>query len=393
MASVLPVNDSATTGQNAATCPVLDLACALVARPSVTPHDGGCQDVLADRLAASGFTIERLPYGDVANLWATHGTHGPTLCFAGHTDVVPTGPKDAWTTDPFTPTQRDGHLFGRGAADMKSGIAAFITAIEAFVTAYPEHPGRIAVLLTSDEEGPARDGIRRVVETFRERGETIDYCVVGECSSTAELGDRVMIGRRGSIGATLTVMGKQGHVAYPHLADNPIHRALPAAAELAGLEWDAGNTHFPPTSFQITNMRAGTGATNVIPDTVEIDFNLRYSNELDADTIRQRVVQVLDANRINYRLDWWHSGAPFLTTSGALRAAAREAIDDVTGLTPEESTAGGTSDGRFIATLGTEVVEIGPINATIHQIDECVRIADLPRLRDIYLGVMHRLLR
>ena len=292
----------------------------------------------------------------------------------------------------FCKAERDGHMYGRGAADMKSGLAAMVVALEQFVAAQPDHDGRLAMLLTSDEEGPAKDGIRRVVEAFQQRGESVDFCVIGECSSVDQFGDRVMVGRRGSIGATLTVLGRQGHVAYPHLADNPIHPALAAMRELAYLEWDGGNTDFPPTSFQITNVRSGTGATNVIPGTAEFDFNLRYSTELSAGAIRKRVVDILDAHRLNYRLDWWLSGEPFLTRPGPLRAAAADAIRNVTGLTPTESTAGGTSDGRFIAKLGTEIVEIGPVNATIHQIDECVRIDDLPRLTAVYRRIMEQLL-
>ncbi len=380
------------TPAQATTTAELELLTQLIGRPSVTPADAGCQDLIAERLLAIGFQIERLPFGEVSNLWATRGGAGPTLCFAGHTDVVPTGPEDQWTTRPFEPAERDGHMYGRGAADMKSGLAAMVVALEQFVAAQPDHDGRLAMLLTSDEEGPAKDGIRRVVEAFQQRGESVDFCVIGECSSVDQFGDRVMVGRRGSIGATLTVLGRQGHVAYPHLADNPIHPALAAMRELAYLEWDGGNTDFPPTSFQITNVRSGTGATNVIPGTAEFDFNLRYSTELSAGAIRKRVVDILDAHRLNYRLDWWLSGEPFLTRPGPLRAAAADAIRNVTGLTPTESTAGGTSDGRFIAKLGTEIVEIGPVNATIHQIDECVRIDDLPRLTAVYRRIMEQLL-
>lgn len=373
--------------------PVLALTRELVARASVTPEDAGCQAMLAQRLSAAGFACEDMPFGPVKNLWATRGAaDGPTLCLAGHTDVVPTGPESAWTSPPFEPTERDGHLFGRGAADMKPGLAAMVIAAERFVAEHPQHNGRLAFLLTSDEEGPAEHGTRAVVEALRERGEAIDYCVVGECSSVEQLGDRMMIGRRGSIGAQLTVHGKQGHVAYPHLADNPVHRVLAALDELARKQWDAGNTDFPQTSFQITNFNAGTGASNVIPGDAVIDFNLRYSTELTGDLIREQVTATLDKHKLNYALDWWHSGEPFLTPPGALRAAARASIGEVTGLQPDPSTAGGTSDGRFIATLGTEVVEIGPINATIHQVDECVRIADLPRLANIYQGVITRLL-
>ena len=372
---------------------VLELTRDLVARPSITPEDAGCQALLAERLRAAGFECEDMPFGAVKNLWATRGpVDGPTLCLAGHTDVVPTGPESAWTSPPFEPTERDGHLFGRGAADMKPGLAAMIVATERFVAANPEHPGRLAFLITSDEEGPAQHGTRAVVEALRERGERIDYCVVGECSSVEQLGDRMMIGRRGSIGGQLTVHGKQGHVAYPHLVINPVHRALAALDQLAQHAWDSGNADFPPTSFQITNFNAGTGATNVVPGEAVIDFNLRYSTALTGDAIREQVTAVLDAHKLKYTLDWWHSGEPFLTPPGDLRRAAREAIGEETGLTPDPSTAGGTSDGRFIATLGTEVVEIGPINATIHQVDECVRIADLPRLANIYQGVITRLL-
>ena len=372
--------------------PVLALTRELVARPSVTPEDAGCQAVIAERLAACGFAIEHMPFGPVQNLWATRGpADAATLCLAGHTDVVPTGPEGLWTSPPFEPTERNGHLYGRGAADMKPGLAAMVVAAERFVAAHPDHAGRLAFLLTSDEEGPAEHGTRAVVEALRERGEHIAFCVVGECSSVRQLGDRIMVGRRGSIGAHLTVHGKQGHVAYPHLADNPVHRALPALHELATRVWDDGNGDFPPTSFQITNINAGTGASNVIPGDAVIDFNLRYSTQLTGDAIRTTVAEVLDRHGLNHDLNWWHSGEPFLTPRGRLRSAARTAIRAETGLDPEHSTAGGTSDGRFIATLGTEVVEIGPINATIHQVDECVRIADLPRLARIYQQVIEQL--
>lgn len=372
---------------------MLALTRALVSRASVTPEDAGCQRLIGERLEAIGFTVEAMPFGPVKNLWATRGDRdGPTLCLAGHTDVVPTGPESAWTSPPFEPTERDGHLFGRGAADMKPGLAAMVVAAERFVTTHPDHAGRLAFLITSDEEGPAEHGTRAVVEALRERGEAIDYCVVGECSSVEQLGDRIMVGRRGSIGAQLTVRGKQGHVAYPHLADNPVHRALPALHELASRVWDDGNGDFPPTSFQITNVNAGTGASNVIPGDAVIDFNLRYSTQLTGDAIRDIVAEVLNRHGLRYQLDWWHSGEPFLTPPGKLRSASRAAIQAETGLDPDRSTAGGTSDGRFIATLGTEVVEIGPINATIHQVDECVKIDDLPRLARIYQQVMDGLI-
>jgi succinyl-diaminopimelate desuccinylase len=364
---------------------------ALIASRSVTPDDGGCCPLLLQRLERLGFRGEWMNAGGVTNLWATWGEAGPLLIFAGHTDVVPPGPLDRWQSDPFLPTERDGLLYGRGAADMKSGIAAMVTATER-VLAKRRPAGRLGFLLTSDEEGPARDGTRHVVAQLLARGEIPDYAIVGEASSVEALGDRIMVGRRGSLGCNLQVHGRQGHVAYPHRADNPIHRLCAAMAELNGIEWDRGNAHFPPTSLQVSNISGGTGATNVIPGTAEAVFNFRYSTECSADDLKARVTEVLNRHCPKHTADWWHSGEPFLTQDGALVAAAKEAIDEVTGLQPELSTAGGTSDARFIAPMGTQVVEIGPINASIHQIDEHVRIEDLDRLARIYEGVIDRLL-
>lgn len=363
----------------------------LIARPSVTPDDAGCSTLLLNRLEASGFRGEWMNAGGVTNLWATWGETGPLLVFAGHTDVVPPGPLSAWQSDPFTPTERDGQLYGRGAADMKSGIAAMVTAVERLLIRR-RPAGRIAFLLTSDEEGPATHGTRHVVEQLRLRGEIPDYAIVGEASSIERLGDRVMVGRRGSLGCNLRVHGRQGHVAYPHRADNPIHRLAAALTELATMSWDQGNAHFPPTSFQVSNIGGGTGAANVIPGEAEAVFNFRYSTESDADSLRSRVEAVLARHCPRVDAQWWHSGEPFLTEPGTLIAAAREAIAEVTGLDPELSTAGGTSDARFIAPLGTQVVEIGPINASIHQVDEHVCIDDLGRLSRIYEAVLDRLL-
>ncbi len=371
---------------------VLQLAMELIRRPSVTPVDGGCQELLAARLAALGFNIEHLSFNGVSNLWARRGTRAPILAFAGHTDVVPPGPLDRWRSDPFMPEIRDGHLYGRGAADMKSSLAAMVTAVERFVAACPQHAGSVAFLITSDEEGTAVDGTRRVVEALAARGEKIDFCVVGEPSSCERLGDTIKNGRRGSLTGRLTIHGKQGHAAYPHLADNPLHHLAPALAELCALRWDAGNAHFPPTTFQVTNLNAGTGADNVIPGEALVIFNLRYSTELTADQIRARVLTLLDRHTLRYSLDWHHSGLPFLTQPGPLVAAARMAIRAETGLETQLSTAGGTSDGRFIAPTGAEVVEVGPINATIHQLDECVRVADLEPLARIYAGILEQLL-
>jgi succinyl-diaminopimelate desuccinylase len=370
----------------------LELTRELVRRRSLTPEDAGCQALISERLAAIGFRIEPMPFGEVANLWARRGESSPLICFAGHTDVVPTGPLGQWASNPFEPEVREGMLYGRGACDMKGSIAAMITAAEAFVEVHPRHRGSLAFLITSDEEGPARDGTRRVVETLEGRGERIDYCVVGEPSSQAALGDTVKNGRRGSLSGWLTVFGKQGHVAYPQRAKNPLHAFAPVLARLVAEEWDKGNASFPPTSFQIVNFNMGTGADNVIPGELSAQFNLRFSTELDAETIQRRTAAVLDAGGFDYRLEWHLSGNPFLTRAGALVDAAREAIREVTGRETVLSTAGGTSDGRFIAPMGAEVVELGPVNATIHQIDECVGVAELDALARIYQRILEQLL-
>ena len=368
----------------------LELAQQLIAIYSVTPLDKGCQDILASRLQALGFAIERLPFGDVENLWAHKGHSGPLLAFAGHTDVVPPGPASEWQSMPFQPTIRGDYLYGRGSADMKGSLAAMITAAERFSAGH-ELKGRLGFLITSDEEGQAINGTRKVIENFQERGLHIDYCVVGEPSSTTQLGDTVKIGRRGSLSCKLIVRGIKGHVAYPHLARNPIHDALPVLAELSALTWDEGNEAFPPSTFQISNIHGGVGANNVIPETVEVDFNLRYSTELSADGIKSRIEEVLQRSGIKYKTEWYLSGEPFLTSTGRLIEVVTECIENETGLNTELSTAGGTSDGRFIAPTGTEVVELGPCNATIHKIDECVRIEDLEKLSRIYEGIMAQL--
>jgi len=370
----------------------LNLAIDLIRRRSVTPEDAGCQPLMAQRLAALGFTIEPMRFGDVDNLWARRGGDGPLFCFAGHTDVVPPGPLDQWHSDPFVPEVRHGVLYGRGACDMKGSLAAMITATEAFIAAHPDHRGSIAFLITSDEEGAAVNGTVKVIETLSARGERIDYALVGEPSSHEQLGDIIKNGRRGSLNGTLKVRGKQGHVAYPLLADNPVHRAAPALAELCAEQWDSGNADFPPTSFQISNIAAGTGAENVIPGELTAQFNLRFSTALTPEVIRHRVEAILDRHGLDYRIDWHLSGMAFLTPAGALVAAAREAITAVTGIAPTLSTSGGTSDGRFIAPTGAQVLELGPINATIHKVDECVAVADLDRLSTIYEGMLTRLL-
>lgn len=370
----------------------LELTEQLIRRRSVTPEDDGCQTLMAQILARAGFNIETLPFGTVSNLWARRGRSAPLVVFAGHTDVVPAGPLEAWQSTPFVPEQRDGFLYGRGAADMKGSLAAMVTAACEFTRACPDHPGSIAFLITSDEEGIAVDGTRRVVETLQARGERIDYCIVGEPSSDRVLGDTVKHGRRGSLTGRLVVRGKQGHVAYPQRADNPIHRLAPTLTELCSMQWDQGSADFPPTSFQVSNLNAGTGADNVIPGQVELLFNLRYSTALDVATIQQRVQAVLDRHGLDYQLDWRHSGAPFLTVPGRLLDATRAAIQEVAGIVPTLSTAGGTSDGRFIAPTGAEVVELGPVNASIHQINEHVRIEDLDRLSRIYLAILKKLL-
>jgi len=370
----------------------LELCCELIRRPSVTPGDAGCQALMMERLRALGFTCTALPRGEVSNFWAERGTHGPLLVFAGHTDVVPTGPLEQWDSPPFEPAIRDGLLYGRGSADMKGSLAAMVVACEEFVAEHPRHPGRIGFLITSDEEGPAIDGTVRVLEYLRERGEAIDWCVVGEPSSSEVLGDAIKNGRRGALGAVLTVRGIQGHVAYPQLADNPIHRLLPALHALASERWDEGNAFFPPTTMQVSNIHAGTGATNVIPGEARAVFNFRFSTAVTQAELRERTEAILRAHRLNYEIEWQLSGPPFLTPAGALVNAAVDSIRAVTGHAPELSTAGGTSDGRFIAPTGAEVVEIGPVNASIHKLNEHVLAADLPRLAAIYTGILRRLL-
>ena len=370
----------------------LDLARSLIARPSVTPEDGGCQDMSAQRLAPLGFRAEAMRFGTVDNLWLRRGDSAPLVCFAGHTDVVPPGPLDKWRSDPFRPTVREGLLYGRGAADMKSSIAAFVTAVERFVQAHPRHPGSIALLLTSDEEGPSVDGTTRVVETLRARGERLDYCIVGEPTSSERLGDIIKNGRRGSLSGELTVRGVQGHVAYPHLARNPVHQLAPALAELAATEWDRGDEYFPPTTWQVSNIHAGTGATNVIPGEVRLLFNFRFSPASTVDGLKSRLGEVLARHGLEFSVDWSLSGMPFLTPRGKLVDALSLAIERVSGAAPQLSTSGGTSDGRFIATLCPEVVELGPVNASIHKIDEHIAVDDLERLSDIYRGTLETLL-
>jgi succinyl-diaminopimelate desuccinylase len=377
--------------------PTLELACELIRRPSITPLDEGCQELMMRRLAAVGFEIEPMRIAEVDNFWARRtgnaAENGPVLCFAGHTDVVPTGPEANWQSQPFdAQINAEGMLCGRGAADMKGSLASMIIAIERFVADHPDHKGAIAFLITSDEEGPAEHGTKAVVERLRARSERLDWCIVGEPSSTTLLGDVVKNGRRGSLGATLTVRGKQGHVAYPHLAKNPIHLAAPALAELAAEHWDDGNAFFPPTSFQISNIHGGTGATNVIPGELEVVFNFRFSTESSEDSLKQRVATILDKHGLDWHIDWALSGLPFLTEPGELLDAVAASIRQVTGRETTPSTSGGTSDGRFIATLGTQVVELGPVNATIHQIDERVLASDLDLLTEVYYQTLVNLL-
>jgi len=372
--------------------PTLELTCELIRRDSVTPRDEGCQETMIERLQALGFTVERLRFGDVDNFWARRGNSGPLLCFAGHTDVVPTGPLDKWDSHPFEPVIRDGHLFGRGAADMKASLAAFITSIERFLVAHPDHAGSIALLITSDEEGIATDGTVRVVDLLEARGETIDYCIVGEPTSTDALGDTIKNGRRGSLSGTLIVKGQQGHIAYPHLAKNPIHLMAPALAELAATVWDEGNAYFPATSWQVSNLNSGTGATNVIPGTAELKFNFRFSTENTAESLKTGVHAILDKHGLDYDLVWTLSGNPFLTEPGALTEAISGAIKAVTGLHTELSTSGGTSDGRFIKRIARELVEFGPINATIHKLNECVKVDDVELLSQVYEKTLAALL-
>jgi len=372
--------------------PTLALTAELLRRPSVSPEDHGCLDIIEARLAPLGFRNERLRYPPVDNLWATRGAGGPVLCFAGHTDVVPSGPREDWRTDPFEPVVRDGLLYGRGAADMKSGLAAMVTATERFVARHPRHLGTLAFLFTSDEEGPSVDGTRRVVQVLGARGERIDWCVVGEPTSHEALGDTIKIGRRGSLSGRLTVLGVQGHIAYPHLADNPVHAFAPALAELAARRWDEGNDYFQPTSFQISNIAAGTGAPNVIPGELKVRFNLRFSTEQTVESLQRTVLGILDRHRVNYAIEWFVSGLPFLTRPGRLTGTVSEAVLEVTGRTPAFSTTGGTSDGRFIAPTGAEVVEVGVGNATIHKVNECARLEDIEQLTLVYERIMERLL-
>lgn len=372
--------------------PTLELATALIARASVTPEDAGCQQMLIERLQAIGFDCETLVFGEVTNLWARRGGEAPLLAFAGHTDVVPTGPRERWQSDPFVPEIRAGLLYGRGAADMKSSIAAMVTACERFVAAHPDHGGSIALLITSDEEGVAVDGTARVIDALEARGEKIDWVLVGEPSSTARVGDVIKNGRRGSIGARLVIHGIQGHVAYPHKVDNPIHRAMPALHDLARHQWDQGNEFFPPTSLQISNINAGTGAHNVVPGHAEVLFNLRYSTEIDDAHIIATTRAILDKHELDYDIEWKISGYPFLTPEGELVEAARQAIKKFTGLVTELATTGGTSDGRFIAPTGAQVLELGPVNESIHKIDEHVDVAELDTLSDIYQGILENLL-
>ena len=370
----------------------LELTKDLISRPSVTPEDFGCQQLLADRLSTIGFTIEHLRFGDTDNIWARRGTQSPVLAFAGHTDVVPTGPVENWSNPPFEPTIVDGLLYGRGTADMKGSIAAFVTACERFVAEHPDHTGSIAFLITSDEEGPATGGTVKVIEILEARGEKIDWCIVGEPSSTNKVGDVVKNGRRGSLNGRLTVKGKQGHIAYPHLAENPIHLLTPALTELCEVQWDQGNDDFPPTSFQVSNINSGTGVTNVIPGTAELVFNFRYSTEVTHEQLQKKVQAILDQHGLNYDLTWELSGKPFRTASGALVDAVKRAIKSTTGYDTELSTSGGTSDGRFIAPTGAQVIELGPLNATIHQVNECVSVEDIDTLSTIYQALLTQLL-
>lgn len=371
---------------------VLALTCELIARPSLTSDDAGCQELIAARLQRTGFSCESLRFGEVDNLWATHGSGSPVLVLLGHTDVVPPGPIEGWRSDPFAPEIREGVLYGRGAADMKGSVAAFVVALERFVAVHPGHPGTLALLLTSDEEGDAIDGVRKVADVFRERGQAIDWCVTGEPSSTTKLGDLLRVGRRGSLSATLTVKGVQGHVAYPDKARNPIHQAAPALADLATRAWDAGYESFPPTSLQISNIHAGTGANNVIPGELQVLFNLRYNPHWSAARLETEIAAMLDRHGLEYELRWHRSGEPFYTPEGTLRVAAREILTRFSGNAPEESTGGGTSDARFIAPLGAQCIEIGPVNASIHQVNENVAIADLEELPEMYFALVERLL-
>ena len=370
----------------------LQLTRELISRPSVTPDDQGCQKLICDRLQALNFDCKHLRFDDVDNLWATHGSGGPLFVFAGHTDVVPTGPESDWNSPPFEATERGNKLYGRGSADMKTSIAAFVTSAEQFVSENPDHPGTIGLLVTSDEEGPSINGTVKVMQWLNEQSIKIDFCIVGEPSSVNQMGDTVKVGRRGSLNGYMTIHGKQGHVAYPHLAENPFHRALPALNELAGIEWDQGNQFFPPTSFQISNVFSGTGAENVIPGSVELKFNFRFSSELTEEDLKIRCLEIFEKHQLDYSIDWRLSGNPFLTQKGTLVEAVNHACEDILGMTPELSTSGGTSDGRFIAPTGTEVVELGPCNDSIHQIDEHVNLADPVKLAETYMRVLQLIL-
>ena len=370
----------------------LELAKQLIANPSVTPDDAGCQDLMIQRLETIGFKVERLRFGEVDNFWARRGTEAPVYAFAGHTDVVPTGPEQQWQSPPFEPTIKDGHLYGRGSADMKGSLAAMVTACERFVATHPGHKGSIAFLITSDEEGPAVDGTVKVIQHLEARGEKMQGCVVGEPTSTNSVGDVIKNGRRGSLNAGLVIHGSQGHVAYPHLAANPVHLFAPAMAELCSIEWDQGNEFFPATTFQISNIHAGTGATNVIPGELDVVFNFRFSTELTQQQLQQRVEAVLHKHQLKYDIEWSLSGEPFLTPAGELVDAARAAVKAVAGIDSHLSTTGGTSDGRFIAPTGAQVIELGPCNATIHKINECVKVADLDSLSTMYEHILTTLL-
>lgn len=370
----------------------LDLTCDLISKKSVSPEDMGCQALLAERLEKMGFFIEKMPFGQVSNFWARRGTEAPLLCFAGHTDVVPAGDLKQWQSEPFQPEVREGRLFGRGAADMKGSIAAMVTACERFITDNPEYPGSIAFLITSDEESIAVDGTRRVIETLQARNESIDYCIVGEPSSNEVLGDIIRNGRRGSLNGTLTVHGTQGHVAYPDLASNPIHHFMPALAELCAVAWDQGNDYFPPTSFQISNIHAGEGANNVVPGEMKALFNFRFSTEVTFELLQQQTEAIFNQHYSDYSIEWQLSGNPFITEEGILTEAVKQAIYKVTGVETELSTGGGTSDGRFIAPAGAQVVEIGPCNKTIHKANEEVLVDDLERLSQIYEAILANIL-
>jgi succinyl-diaminopimelate desuccinylase len=373
--------------------PVRQLAEALIARASVTPEDAGCLELIAERLSPLGFSFERIDRNGTSNLWARRGTSAPLMVLAGHTDVVPTGNLDAWTTPPFQPSERDGKLYGRGAADMKSSLAAFIVAVEQFVAEHPNHPGSIAFLLTSDEEGPANDGTTIVVDALKARGENIQYAIVGEPTSVNRCGDMIKNGRRGSLSGNLTIKGVQGHVAYPHLARNPIHQFAPALAELSATVWDNGNEYFPPTTWQISNFNAGTGATNVIPGTLNLKFNFRFSTASTADGLKQHVEELLKRHGLEYSIEWTLGAKPFITPEGPLADAARNAIKTVCGIETELSTTGGTSDARFIADIAEQIIELGPVNASIHMIDEHTELSALPQLAAIYKNIFSQLLK